>query len=149
MGIGKLTTDSTPEVTNVSAQGNRFYGALSWVFLVSSLLISVLFLLSHGVIHGVKANVIAIEQLEALFFPGVYWTFAASCITYTPGKKSILDLRCELHHIACFIGAIYRFDSRHCRGTSVYSRGTMQSVLVCIRVSSYALVILPCIYRLI
>ena len=81
MGIGKLTTDSASEVASVSASGNKFYGALSWVFLISSLLVSVLFLLSHGVIHGVKADVIAIEQLEALFFPGVYWTFAASCIT--------------------------------------------------------------------
>jgi len=77
MNIENYTTESMV----IAPAGNRLYGALSWLFLIVCLFVSAAFLFSHGVIHSVRADVISIEQLERLLFPGVYWTLAASCIT--------------------------------------------------------------------
>ncbi len=110
-GGSRMDLDNyTNEATLVASPGNRLYGALSWLFLITCLLVSAAFLISHGVIHSVRTDVLSVDQLESWFFPGVYWTLAASCITLLALSALLLGLTLAIAVVrGCLHGAPCRF----------------------------------------
>ena len=101
----------TPNATAVKTPEQRIYRLFSGLFLFACVAVSLIFLATHGLIQSVKANVFTIEQLEAYFFPGVYWTLAAGCITLLAVSALFIGLTVAIGLIrACmYVGPCRRY----------------------------------------
>jgi hypothetical protein len=101
---------SIGQIRTIGLSEFKLYGGLSRAFLIVCVLVSFALLMSHGVIHGVKMDIFTIEQLETLFFPGVYWTFAASCVTLLALSALLIGLTIALAVVrACLHTAPCKF----------------------------------------
>lgn len=82
----------TPAATSIKTSEQRLYGILSWSFVFACIAVSLVLLLTHGLIQSVKAEVFTVAQLESIFFPGIYWILAAACIALLAVSAILIGL---------------------------------------------------------
>ena len=96
----------TQSASTAAVAESQVYGVLSRSFLITCVAVSLIFLITHGLIHSVKLDFLSIEQLEAMFFPGVYWSLAASCISLLAVSALLISLTVAIAiSRACFHAA--------------------------------------------